>query len=129
MDSYDEYHCHTRKDVNGRSVDEGMADLMQVIWDYGLRTVHSCQGGPERPSFTWAWIQFWELSDGMKFLEGTAYLGNWCYADDLHLYLTAPILAQSPPSPVVMMNCALLPDITKLWAEGTAKIPEPPPKG
>jgi hypothetical protein len=115
----DKYHFHPRTDVDGRSVDKGMADLMRVVWEYGIRTVSCCQGGPESP-FGWAWIQFWELPEAMKFLEATAYLANYTYGDDLHLYLTPPILPQAGPSPMVLMNHELLPQITKIWSEGTA---------
>lgn len=117
------YHFHPRVKVDGRDIDEKMADLVKALWGFELRTVDCCQGGPESP-FGWAWIQFWELADGLKFLEATAYLTGWAYADDLHLYLTPPILPQAGPSPMVVFKSERVPDITKLWIEGTAKLPE-----
>lgn len=119
----DEYHFHPRVKVDGRSVDEGMAELMKAVWSFELRTVNCCQGGPESP-LVWAWVQFWDLNDGVKFIEGTCYLAGWRYADEVHLYLTAPILPQAGPSPMVLMNPALLPEITELWKQGTAKTSE-----
>jgi hypothetical protein len=130
MDSHTEaeYHFHPRVKVDNRLVDENIAELMRVVWAYGIRTVNCCQGGPES-SFVWAWIQFFELADGMKFLEGTAYLAGWKYGDVLHMYLTPPIIPQVGPSPMVLLNPALLPEITKLWTDGTAKKPEAENKG
>jgi hypothetical protein len=128
MDSEEDYHLHPRVKIDGRAVDEQMADLMRKVWGFEIRTVNCCQGGPDTP-FRWAWIQFWDLADGVKFLEATGYLAGWTYADDIHLYLTAPILAQAGPSPMVVFNHALLPGITKLWSDGTAKKPEAENKG
>ena len=125
--SSDDFHFHNRVDVDGRLVDEKMADLIRAVWAFGLRTISCCQGGPEKP-FSWAWIQFWDLPDGVKFLEGTGYLANWIYGDDIHMYLTTPVLKQAPPSPMILINYHLLPEVTKLWVEGTAKIPVPDSK-
>lgn len=126
MDS--DSHFHPRIDVDGRMVDEGIADLMRTIWGFGLRTMNCCQGGPDYP-LTHAWIQFWDLEDGVKFLEATGYLSEWSYGDDVRMYLTKPVLPQAPSSPVVMMNYLLLPQITNQWKEGTAKPPESAEKG
>lgn len=125
--SYSDYHNHPQVQVDNRSVDEGMADLMRIVWDYGLRTVNCCQGGPEK-MFTWAWIQFGDIADGIKFLEATGFLTGWKFADDIHMYLTPPILPQTPATSVVLINYVLLPEITKLWEEGTAKPPAPETK-
>lgn len=119
----DDYHFHPRVKVEGRSVDEKMAELMKIVWDYGIRTVECCQGGPESP-FNWAWIQFWEIRDGLKFLEATAYLTKYIYADSLCMYLAPAILPQAGPSPMVLLKPELLEQVTRLWSEGTAKKPE-----
>jgi hypothetical protein len=123
MMNSDEYHFHSRVKVDGRSVDEKMAVLMKTVWDYGIRTVECCQGGPESP-FYWSWVQFWNVADGLKFLEATAYLTNYTHADNLHMYLTPAILPQAGPSPMVLFKPELLEQISQLWAEGTAKKPE-----
>jgi hypothetical protein len=119
----DEYHPHSRVKVDDCLIDEGMAELMRSVWGFGIRTKRCCQGGPETP-FLWSWIQFWDIADGIRFLEGTGYLAGWTYADDIHLYLTPPILPQAGPSPMVVFKHSLLPSITKLWSDGTAKKPE-----
>jgi len=117
-------HFHSQVTIDGRMVDEGMADLMQAVWGYGIRTVECCQGGTEKV-LTWAWVQFWDIPDAVKFLEGTGYLSDWQYTDAVHMYLTPPLLLQAGPSPLVRINYSLLPEITKLWVEGTAKPPAP----
>lgn len=116
-------HFHETVEVQGRQVDVGMAELMPVLWGMGLVTVNCCQGGPETP-FRWAWVQFPSLADGVRFLEGTGYLGNWRYADDVHLYLSYPMINQAGPSPMVLINPDLLADVSKSWVEGTAKVPK-----
>jgi hypothetical protein len=123
----EDYHFHSRIKVDGRLVDEAMADLMKAVWSFGLRTIDCCQGDPEKP-FPWAWIQFWDLPDGIKFLEGTAYLGNWRYGNDVCMYLTEPVVVQAPPSPMILISPYLLPEVTKRWIEGTAKVPDPDSK-
>lgn len=117
------YHCHPRVKVDGLLVDEEMSELIRLVWEYGIRTVSCCQGGPNTP-LVWAWIHFPEMVDGIKFIEGTCYLGNWRFADEIHMYLTHPVLPQAGPSPMVLINPVLLPEITKLWVDGTAKKPE-----
>lgn len=116
-------HFHPRIEVDGRLVDEKMADLMKTVWNYGIKTVNCCQGGPETP-FNWAWIQFWDIPDGLKFLEATSFLSGYVYAYNLHMYLTPAILPQAGPSPMVLLKPELLEQVTKLWVEGTAKKPE-----
>lgn len=122
---YDEsdFHFHPRVEVDGQMVDENIATLIKTVWDFGIRTVNCCQGGPESP-FVWAWIQFYDVADGLKFLEGTGYLAGWTFGDNTHMYLTPPILPQAGPSPVVVMNPEKLSEITKLWVDGTAKNPQ-----
>lgn len=116
-------HFHSRVDVQGRMVDEGMAELMTALWGFGLQTVDCCQGGPESP-FNWAWVQFTDLAQGVRFLEGTGFLGGWLYADYVHLYLTPPLLPQVGPSPMVLIEPNFLQEISKNWAAGTVKPPE-----
>lgn len=125
MDSHvdQDYHFHPRVNISGRQIDEKIAELIKSLWGFGIRTVNCCQGGPESP-FVWAWIQFAEIADGVKFLEGTGFLAGWIYRDDVHMYLAPPILPQVGPSPMVLINPELLPEITKLWVEGTANNPK-----
>ena len=111
-------HFHPRVSVQRRMVDEDMAELMDAVWGFGLQTVDCCQGGPESP-FYWAWVHFAQLSEGVRFLEGTGYLGNWKYADQVHLYLAHPLLPQAGPSAMVLIDPALLPEVTKNWVAGT----------
>lgn len=82
-------------------VDEGIADLMVVLWDRGIRTKMSCQRDPGRSSM---WIKFKGLDDMDAFLKlvgkslddvtngikdamikpkPVAWIKNrWCYTDD-----------------------------------------------
>ena len=114
-------HFHQQVEVQGRMVDEGMASLMEAVWGFGLQTVDCCQGGPET-LFRWAWIQFPTLADGVRFLEGTGYLGDWLYADNVHIYLTPPLLPQAGPSPMVLIEPVYyLEDITKKWMAGAVR--------
>lgn len=109
-------------------IDEKIADLITALWKFGLQTVDCCQGGTESV-FEWAWIQFKDIPDGVRFLEGTGYLGDWRYADGVHLYLAPPLIPRTGPSSVVLMNYKLLPEITSSWVEGTVKPPQEEQQG
>lgn len=72
-------------------VDEGIADLLEAVWDYGLETDISCQGGQvdslNRSMFTGdgcsdAWIIFGDIADGIHFLMHSMEL----LEDQVHNY-------------------------------------------
>lgn len=59
-----------RRDDETVLVDEGMAEILPLLWSCGIRTVNSCQENQEGR----AWIQFLTAEDASNFLNlGTKY--------------------------------------------------------
>lgn len=79
---------HQQVNVSGIDVDEGLATLLEYLWEAGIATQFSCQGGPSQ-----AMIVFPTVTDALRFVQETlAVTGDYaCYSDRLPIRVTAPM--------------------------------------
>lgn len=100
---------HVQVNVQGINVDEGLADLLKMLWDAGIWTQYSCQGGPSP-----AMILFPTVTDGLRFVQETlAVTGTYgCYTGQLSMHIAGPI----PGVPGPMRFCVEWPAaFTPVW--------------
>lgn len=79
---------HRQVNVNGIDVDEGLATLLEYVWEAGIQTQFSCQGDPGL-----AMILFPTITDGLRFVQETfAVTGYYtCYTDRLTMHIAGPV--------------------------------------
>jgi len=79
---------HTQVEVAGIEVDEGIAELLEMLWDHGIKTQFSCQGGLRET----AMIMFPSVGDATLFMEGTLRPLNFygCFSARLTMQLAQP---------------------------------------
>lgn len=111
--------------VNRRGiwVDEGIADLLEAVWDYGLRTKFSCEGGEELKrtlkdgtttviSTTESYVMFNTVDDAVTFMRTTRkHLGF----GDYYIHPMRFRLGLAPRGAGVDFGKDVLLATTKLW--------------
>lgn len=90
---------HMQVNLAGIDVDEGLANLLEGLWEAGISTQFSCQGNPGV-----AMILFPTVTDGLRFVEETlAATGTYgCYAGRLSMHISHPWPASDGPSRFVV---------------------------
>lgn len=123
---------HPQVEVDGIEVDEGMRDLLVVLWKLGLETQFSCQGEPD--SFTpnqpysgncAAHIVFADIADAYKFLTRTLELLDTPlhHEGGLSLHTMTRMYPDTRERASVDFSPALLPRITQAWVEFETTVP------
>lgn len=84
---------HKQINLKGVEVDEGLVDLLENVWEAGINTQFSCQGGTNP-----AMIVFPTVTDGLRFVEETlAVTGTYgCYTGRLMMQIVNPWPADGP---------------------------------
>lgn len=79
---------HRQINVNGIDVDEGLAVLLESLWEAGIETQYSCQGDPGS-----AMIVFPTVTDGLRFVQETLAVTGYygCYAGRLTMQISPPL--------------------------------------
>lgn len=119
--------------VNRRGVwvDEGIADLLEAIWDYGLRTKYSCEGGTEfRHTLndgstvithtTESYIMFCTIEDAIKCMRVLRQNVPEC---DFNFSMACFEMSMAPRGiggGAVRFHKGVLPRVTELWQKTVA---------
>lgn len=82
---------HKQVEVDGINVDEGLADLLMLLWQRDIATQFSCQGGGPDPDID-AMIVFSSVEYAVAFMRGTFDVtGYWnCYTDRMTFTMANP---------------------------------------
>lgn len=112
---------HEQSFVKGIPLDEDVKDLIEILWERGLQTKSSCQGGGTEPGTEIAFIVFVRIDHAAEFMMRCAQLTNYGLGDNMALTILPP----APHSALPEARVTWLPELTKLITEFYRDVPTP----
>ena len=111
---------HPQVQASRAKVDEGLAELLEAVWAYGLVTKYSCQGGVSEDTGKTAQAQivFSTVADAVRFMHATMVRSR-CH-DGLTMKLAAPVWDYStnqmgPTRAEVLWPHTMTKKLTDVW--------------
>lgn len=106
------YPRHMQVEASRATVDEGIRDLLELVWANGFDTQFSCQG---RTSNQNAYIVFDTFEQAARFILETNIRTNGGLWQHITLVVMNPLLPQPDWRGSVEWHCSLTAEIARAW--------------